>query len=156
MKKFETPDVKILPPDTRLRDKIGKNVKLEDIFNSEKIALAQQAIDEARGEFLTRARLFMQQLHLTFEQGCEEKRLAELALTLKAQSGTFGYHLASDVAHRLYHFVHNRLLTDAQKIVIQKHLEALDSIFSHGLIGEGGEQGEALRKELDKLSHKFE
>ncbi len=159
-------DVRILPPDFSLKKKIGVDVNLKDIFTTERIAAAQQAIDNTQVEFVEWAKqdlLASEKAYKEIEDAPDNapqesiNTLRKLAFSLKSQSGTFGYPLGSEVANSLYVYTGYHTEYDEQNIqVLAKHIDALSVILHQNVQGDGGAIGTDLRAELAKLAEKFD
>lgn len=157
-------EVKILDPDFSLKKKIGEKVNIAEIFTPERIAEAQQVIDDTKAEFLKWAEKDLIDLedayrHFSNDQDAvffELDRIRKIAFSIKCQAGTFSFELASEVAKSLYNYAmkHEKYSAD-QMQVLQKHVEALQAIFSKNIQGEGGPIGVELKGSLQKLVEKF-
>lgn len=157
--------VRILPPSYELKEKIGKNINLKEIFTPERIAAAQQAIDDTQAEFVEWAHKDLVELEHTYRTISADPvnapasridKVSKIAFSLKCQSGTFGYPLGSAVAKSLYRYTvnHGKYNSD-NLIVLRKHIDALHVIFQQNIQGEGGAMGDELMGSLEKLVVKF-
>lgn len=157
--------VRILPPDFSLKRKIGMDIKLSEIFTPERIAAAQEAIDETRSEFVEWAQRDLMELEHAYRaiqrnetdnKLLKADKIRKLAFSLKCQSGTFGFDLGSSVAKSLYDFFNKHQALDADEmLVLRKHLDALQVIFQQNIQGDGADIGQELMATLDKLTAKF-
>lgn len=163
--KQDDESVRILPPDYSLKEKIGKNVSLKDIFTPERVAQAQQAIDDTQAEFVEWAHKDLVELEHTYRHIAENpeaapesrtEKVRKIAFSLKCQSGTFGYPLGSEVARSLYKYTteHGKF-TSENIVVLRKHIDALQVILQQNIQGEGGTMGTELMTSLEKLVAKF-
>lgn len=157
--------IRILPPDYSLKEKIGMNVNLRDIFTPERIAQAQKSIDDSQAEFVNWAQKDLVDLEHTYRHIAENpeaapdsrtEKIRKIAFSLKCQSGTFGYPLGSEVARSLYKYTtdHGRF-TSENIVVLRKHIDALQVILQQNIQGEGGTMGAELMTGLEKLVAKF-
>jgi hypothetical protein len=156
--------VRILPPSYRLKEKIGMDVKMSEIFTPERIAAAQKAIDDTQSEFVGWAQKDLVELehaYRTMEKDpssveSRSEKVRKIAFSLKCQAGTFGYPLGSEVAKSLFRYtVDHAPYSKESLIVLRKHIDALMVIFQQNIQGEGGKMGEELLGSLDKLVAKF-
>lgn len=157
--------VRILPPSYKLKEKIGMDVKMSEIFTAERIAAAQKAIDDTQVEFVEWAQKDLGELENIYEtiakdpehypKSCIEK-IRNIAFSLKCQAGTFGYPLGSEVAKSLYRYTvdHGDYNRD-NLIVVRKHIDALQVILQQNIQGDGGTMGTDLMGSLEKLVNKF-
>lgn len=161
----EIPEVKILEPDFALKKKIGEKINIADIFTPERIAEAQQAIDDTQAEFLLWAEKDLAELDRAYKdfavdpEGAfyELDRIRKIAFSVKCQAGTFSFALASEVAKSLYNYTmkHDKGYTPERLSVLQKHIEAIRTIITKNIQGEGGPIGAELKDSLEKLVSKF-
>lgn len=158
--------VRVLPPSFSIKEKIGMNVNLSEIFTPERIAAAQNIIDETQAEFVDWATKDLVDLEHAYRHIAKDtagtpasrvEKVRKIAFSLKCQSGTFGYPLGSDVAKSLYRYTteHGKFTND-NLIVLRKHIDALQVIFQQNIQGEGGAMGDELMDSLEKLVDKFE
>jgi CheY-like chemotaxis protein len=151
-------------PDYEIKKKIGPGADIHQIVSEPVLHHSQDIIHSARDEFYD---LFIDDMNrlrhtlaaLRKEPANAAQHLAairDIALTIKARTGTVGYTRASDVAKLLSHFT-TKPVTDLEhhRIIISKHIETLDVIFTHHMIGDGGSHGQELVDELGRLIHKY-
>ena len=157
-------DIQIVKPENMLRKKIGEDVNIREIINSERVADAQQVIFENRKQFMDWAWhdvLAMEQSlqALVADNGRNPgaaAKLKKLALMLKGQGGTFGYDLVTKVAGSLYQYCEENFKgREEQIIVLRKHIEALTALLHQNIAGNGGEEGAELLTSLRKLTEKY-
>jgi chemotaxis protein histidine kinase CheA len=157
--------VRILPPSYSIKEKIGMNVNLNEIFTPERIAAAQEIINETQAEFVSWASKDLVELEHAYRHMEKEpektpasriEKIRKIAFSLKCQSGTFGYPLGSDVAKSLYRYTvdHGKYNKD-NIVVLRKHIDALQVIFQQNIQGEGGQMGDELMHSLEKLVDKL-
>lgn len=157
--------VRILPPSYALKEKIGVNVNLNEIFTPERIAAAQKTIDDTQAEFVSWAAKDLMELEHAYRAIAENPEAAsdsridkvrKVAFSLKCQAGTFGYPLGSDVSKSLYRYtVDHGQYTSENIVVLRKHIDALHVILQQNVQGEGGAMGKELMSNLEKLVEKF-
>lgn len=157
--------VRILPPSYKLKEKIGMDVKLSEIFTAERIAAAQKTIDDTQGEFVAWAQADLAELeqsYLAISLNTDNypkshiEKIRTIAFSLKGQAGTFGYPLGSEVAKSLYRYTvdHGNYNAD-NLVVLRKHIDALQVILQQNIQGEAGAMGAELMGSLEKLVTKF-
>lgn len=157
--------VRILPPSYALKEKIGMNVNLGEIFTPERIAAAQKAIDDTQAEFVNWAEKDLVELEHAYRGIALDPanappqridKVRKIAFSLKCQAGTFGYPLGSEVAKSLYRYtVEHGQYNGENIVVLRKHIDALHVILQQNIQGEGGAMGKELMANLDKLVEKF-
>ncbi|MCH2548220.1 MAG: hypothetical protein MK052_11520 [Alphaproteobacteria bacterium] len=158
--------VRILPPNFNIKEKIGMNVNLSEIFTPERIAEAQQVIDDTQAEFVDWATKDLVELEHTYRIIAKDpananatriEKIRKIAFSLKCQAGTFGYPLGSDVAKSLYSYTTKHDSYTADNIaVLRKHIDALQVILQQNIQGEGGTMGKELIDGLEKLIKKYQ
>lgn len=157
-------EVTIMKPSQTLKDKVGHDISLDDILSVSSVRKAQQIISGAQGDFLewiiqdTRAmeQAFHRIGHTAAGKPQDIRALYQAALTIKAQAGTFGFDLASQVAESLMLVLEDLTYADPQcMVVLRKHMDALYVIFQRNIQGMGGAIGKELLASLDKLGKKY-
>lgn len=153
-------------PNFTLKEKIGKDVSIGEILNTENVRDSQQVIDNTRKDFVKWVRNDVSNLESFYDQAALDPDNAlpfvvdiqKTAFSIKAQSGTFGYDLASAIAKSLYDFCENNYVVgDAKHIlVIRKHIDTLNVIFRKDVKGDGGKLGQAVYSALGKLIAHFD
>ncbi len=157
-------DVRFIPPDFSLKRKIGEDVDLKAILSHENIEKLQQVVDRYQKDFLIWVEkdltTLMQSLRYT-EQNISKSvpyitKIKKAAFAIKSQAGTFGFDLASRVAKSLESFCEKEFrYEEEQLVVLRKHIEALRTIITRQITGDGGEMGTELMAALDRLTQKF-
>lgn len=157
-------DVVEIAPDFSLKEKIGKEVNISEIFDAAIIKSSQEVINKSQKDFLKWVQNDLLSLENAYKAAeNDQKHAAEfiteirkIAFSVKAQSGTFGFDLGSAVAKSLYDFCENHYRADpGHLIVIRKHIDTLRAIFHHNVAGNGGKIGEAVFDALGKLINKY-
>ncbi len=155
---------KIWLPDYSLKNKIGKDLSLKALITPAMINLAQASIDSIESESLQWIKQNLNDLKLLHRAMVDGrhatgagKRMMEVALTLNARAGTFGFKRASEIAYMLYLFCRNRLQykNAGHHIVIMKHIEVLHVVLSNDSRGMDNAEGGAIVSELHNLVNKF-
>lgn len=145
----------ILPPDYTLKKMIGENVDIKQIFSEEKVANAQEAIDNYRDKFLEWAIKDIATLDECLKNK-DIKAIEEISDRLKGQAGTFNFDLGTLVAKSLNKYCNSNAAPSAeQMVVIRKHLDTLAVVFGQKITGDGGTIGKELLENLFKLVEKY-
>lgn len=152
-------------PDYALKKKIGNDVDLRrDVFTEDRMAMSQQVIDEAAGEFFDDAAEDVEWMHTAcgrIEKGGEGdietmKEIGQRAHRLKGQAETLGFGLVAKVGSSLSNYCQaQRSADETAVIVVRKHVDTLRVAFHQRLEGTGGEVGGELIQSLEKLIRKF-
>ncbi len=158
------PDVKILPPDTRIQEKLGKDRRLKDFVTDDSLKNAQRKTKDQVHLFLEEAEQELQAM-LTAYQGVLQNKnanreaideLMRPAFSIKSRAGTFGYDLASKVSKSLHDYIEDKTsVTDDDRTVIEAHIQTLTAIFHGNIKGDGGAVGTQLYESLVKLIAKY-
>lgn len=156
--------VQMVQADYALKEKIGMDVKLDQIFTPERIGQAQEAIAQGADQFLVWFAEDIKKLQQCFRflhEGVDVRAMLRdiqaSAFSIKARAGTFGYDCASLVSNSLYQFVrkHPAECNSAHSMVISKHIESLSTILQHNINGLGGAVGQELLQKLKQLTQKY-
>lgn len=152
----------LVEPDFSLKKKMG-DLKLEDVFNKERVDQAETVITRHVEEFHDLVRQDLENLRQTFAvlrrkmedaQEANLMALSETAFSIKSRSGLHGYSFASDVAKSLMDLcdhIHqvNKPITQA----LDAHIRTLDLIFESNLQTHSTKTAQELLAELRRLSH---
>lgn len=156
---------RIVRPENKLKKKIGHDVNLREILQPEVVQQAQQIIYDKKEDFLgwtTRSLQLMEEAYFSLQHVSDSEPQALLATlsreaeSLRDRSGTFGYHLGSDIAKSLARYC---ALTQASNehlaVVTRKHLDGLQIVFKDNVTDRGGIIGMELAHGLQKLIEKY-
>lgn len=155
---------KLWLPDYSLKRKLGPGVTLPSLVTPAALGLAQSAIDAVTQESLQWIRenlVELTSLHQATLRGDHSDALVadmgEVALTVRARAGTFGYLRASEVAYMLYLFCRSqfRPTLPIHQIIAEKHIAVLQVMLGNDMRGGGGPEGALIVKELQKLTNKY-
>lgn len=159
-------DVLEYKPDFSLKEKIGKDININEILNTENIKASQQVINDSQKDFLKWVDNDLKTLEAFYRQAASDPSNAltavvdiqKSAFSVKSQSGTFGYDLGSAIAKSLYDFCENNYVVGDNKhiLVIRKHIDTLNTIFHKNIKGDGGKIGQQVYDALGKLIQKFD
>jgi len=159
------PEVKILPPDRSLLQKLG-NVNLDQIFSDKAVATAQKVITDSSetlfAETLAGAKKLEELgtiLRTTPAKANDIKiELTTLSFSMKASAALAGYDLVGSIAKSL-NLVCEKLetkdLTPTNIQIILWHIDSLLKIVALKIKGTGGDAGAAIQKELDSIEKLF-
>lgn len=153
-------------PDFSLKEKIGKDINLKEVFSADAVKSSQEVINKTKKDFLKWVDNDLKNLESAYEalaanpaQGRESALVIQkAAFSIKGQSGTFGFDLGSAVAKSLYDFLENDYVEgeSSHTLVIRKHIDTLNTIFHKNVDGDGGKTGNAVYNALGTLIRKFE
>ncbi|MBM3618717.1 MAG: hypothetical protein FJX23_09300 [Alphaproteobacteria bacterium] len=153
-------------PDFSLKNKIGKDVSIGEILTTTNIKDAQGVINDSQKDFVKWIENDLRTLEGYFAEAYADADNAldavvgiqKYAFSIKSQSGTFGYDLASAIAKSLYDFCENNYVVGDNKhiLIIRKHLDTLNVIFKRKITGDGGNVGQQVYQALGKLITKFD
>lgn len=156
--------VRLVQADYELKEKIGTDVKLDQIFTEDRIEKAQETIRESADQFLVWFAEDIKSLQASHKmllsgQNVQAmlQHLQDSAFSIKARAGTFGYDCASLISNSLYQFVrkHPGQCDAAHMTVVEKHLDSLNTILQHNISGLGGAVGQELLQKLKVLTQKY-
>lgn len=152
-------------PDFELKKKIGLHADIKRIVGAPSLKQSQQVIDGIQQDFLDWIAGDMVVLRKAVTGLRRDPRLmptfqAQLrntAFSIKSRAGTFGYARASEAAASLYRFsTEVPFNSDGDyAAVLEKHVDALSTIFGENILGDGGAQGQALMGELKSIVQSY-
>lgn len=153
-------------PDYGLKEKIGKDLNMKEIFTGEVVKSGQEVINKTKKDFIKWVDNDLQTLENAYTELAKNPakgrdyalEIQKAAFSIKGQSGTFGFDLGSAVAKSLYDFLENDYVEGERNhvIVIRKHIDTLNTIFHKKVDGDGGKLGGELHNALGTLIRKFE
>ena len=157
-------DITVVNADFTIKEKIGLDISLEQIFNPESVRRAQEIIHNSSEDFLEWVVEDIEQIEAAYKSlesrpghGPEEVEIfLNYILKLKAQSGIFGFELASKVAESLHDLcIENSKIDPSRLRAARQHIDALYVIFQRNIQGAGGVIGRDLMQSLGMLTAKF-
>lgn len=85
------------------------------------------------------------------------ERICNACLSIQARASVYNYALGAKIAGLLSEFTQNHFLPDQRghRIILEKHIQLLSTIFNQRLHGDGGKQGQELQNELSQLTQKY-
>ena len=148
---------KFITPPNKLKAKVGGGG-----IAPERLKQAQNFINNNSVDFIPHAKTF---LDLVTEFAVEAKnsreefdrhKLSQPIMHLKANGGMFKYALITQVADICLRFVETiHDMNDDAYQVIQAHVNTISIIINNKMTGNGGAEGAALIKELEKACHRY-
>lgn len=156
-------EVRIVLVEPHLKEKIGADVALEDVFSEANLARAQAVLDESQQMFFALLERDCQSLfsaHKHLASGEPPKLWLETILhsasLIKGRAGTFGFECATQVADSLVSYA-QRLIqpSAAQLTVVRKHIEGMATILQKRIMSTQAEECQELLDNLDALTRKF-
>lgn len=111
--------------------------------------------------FLEKTLLRLEAMRENFDSGswttATKKSLVSNAFNIKNEAHAMGYQLLEKTADSFCGYADRiKYPTENQRIVMGKHLEAMQSIVIHNVEGEGGETGSELFRHLQLLIQKMQ
>jgi len=154
---------KIIAPDYSVKKKLGHAGDLSLLINESVLEIAQQTIDNLKTDSLKWVQDDLNELERLYEKIVREPKdetheaMLELLISIKSNTGTFGYHIASSVAQQLYKFMRMNYQggNEQHRIIIEKHIQSLKVILANALTGGKSHFGEDLLSGLSLMISKF-
>ena len=154
---------RIVRPENKIKKKIGADVNLREILQPDVLQSAQQIIMDKKDGFLAEAKDSLLAMEEAYSQiNAHVEAAANLALLrreaelLRDRSGTFGYHLGSDISKSLARYTEQTDVTNEHlAVVMRKHLDGLQIVFRQNVTDSGGAIGMELLDGLRKLIDKY-
>lgn len=154
---------RIVRPENKLKKKIGADVNMREILQPDVIQAAQQVIMEKKDGFLEEAKVTLLNMETGYSQltagvnpAGHLQAIFANAESLRDRSGTFGYHLGSDIAKSLARYCEQtNPANEHLPLVLRKHLDGLQTVFRQNVTDSGGAIGMELLDGLRKLIEKY-
>jgi two-component system, chemotaxis family, chemotaxis protein CheY len=156
---------RMIVPDYALKKKIGLSVPPQVITDAVTIQESESIILNEEDQFITSIMKdvkSMEDMYALLLKSPDHavhlvSRIKDVALSIKARAGTFGYGRGSDIASMLYLFCHKHYNKENKYhlIILEKHIQAISVIFGGRIKGEGGDIGAMLTQDLGKLIKKY-
>lgn len=151
-----------------LKDKLGIRAKNQDegFIAPEAIAEADKLIEELCKECPVTLSAFMDQINThwkemrelpaTAEREAQAREIFTLAHEIKDVGCMCGYTLAAYFAESLRDYIERTELSlEAQRVIIQAHIDAIGVVVKAGLREDGGPEAEELKKMVRVAVQKF-
>lgn len=141
-----------------LRDKIGKNVQMSQIFTPDVLKECQDMINTAQDDFYSNALDYLslieaenKQAQVTPEQSeLSVRKIAQTAFQLKSLMEALGLIFGFEVAQSLYQFAHATKKANSQTLmVISKHVDVLHVVLRDK---DKSDKNPIAREMIDSLS----
>jgi len=161
MSDIKSKQTTITTPDYALKNKLGKDVNLRDVFTPDRIAASQKEIAKVQDSFLDNAKEKLEEMQRAFGKTPDKEATRELlissAFLLKGQAESLGYILFALTAKSLCEYCEKHLSTDLEhrEVILNKHFDTMLVVIKDKIKGEGGEVGKALVKSLKLLVSKY-
>lgn len=152
----------IFAPNTLLQTQLD-GVSAGEILTDAVVAEAQGALQASEGEFLVWARDDIAKLESAFAElqlrpgdPMAHHLLLTSAYSIKAQAGIFGYGLGTEIGKMLVEYLQQNLTMDGNRlVVVRKHIDAINVIFSQQIKAQGEVVGKELIGSLKALMEKM-
>jgi two-component system chemotaxis response regulator CheY len=157
-------DIVLIDANKSLKEKIGKDIAMNEIFNDENVKQAQKVIHEAQDDFLKWVVDDLRNAEEAYSvvaknaehKSTDVRMLQGCILSIKSRSGTFGFDLASVVADLMLGILKDQdKLSPSLTRAIRKHIDVLYVIFQRHIDGSGGDMGQDLINSLAELGKKL-
>ena len=153
---------KILPPNYALKKKIG-NVNLDQILSPKAVEAAQEIIVQAAEKFQDEAFSEMENLEKLTRQFAASPpdirqvvyKIIDSAFALKSQKGLGGYDLVATLAKSLQLLCEQMEPLEASAknmTIVNWHVDSMKRLLALKVKGSGGQIGEEILAELDKIN----
>ena len=156
---------RMIMPDYTLKQKIGFDIAPELIINPLTVARSEAEVQKVRNEFLQSMIKDVESLQNAYNILIQSpdnapqliKIIESASFSIKSRAGIFGYLRATEVAGQLHTFCRRYYdkYNGQHMIILEKHIQALSTIFVHQITGDGGEIGKQLIIDLARLINKY-
>ncbi|MBP7477529.1 MAG: Hpt domain-containing protein [Chitinophagales bacterium] len=145
MNNSETNEIRIYEPESFLREIIGTDLQLKNLFTPEKIASCQKLIDVSRNEFFDNAYKQLKALHGLFQSDLQDfSKILMPVENVKGQAKIFGFPFIVNVCNHISDYCQDGDLSEKKLKVVKKLIEALTLTLKNKVTDEEG----TLNKEL--------
>lgn len=145
MNNSEINEIKIYEPESDLREIIGADAQLRNLFTPEKIASCQKLIDISRNEFFDTAYKQLKVLLDFFQSDLQDfSKILIPVENIKAQAKIFGFPFIVNVCSHISDYCQDGDLSEKKLEVVKKLIEALTVTLKNKVTDEEG----TLNKEL--------
>ncbi|MDG1286136.1 MAG: hypothetical protein P8P30_01070 [Rickettsiales bacterium] len=154
------PHPQLITADLSLKNKLGKNVNLKNIFNEERIAAGQQAIQEVQDDFISD---MTAQITPLIEMGRKNPNSARArglfistAASQKGKAESLGYKVLALTLNSLSEYSQNYLPDDKHAaIIVGKHIDLLEIALREKVVGDGSKTSNEILEALPELIAHF-
>jgi len=150
----------VISADTSLKQRIGKDVNLHNIFTEERIQAGQEAIKEVKEQFITNTASKLDELIRIGRKDPSSAKARELfintAFTHKGKAESLGYKMLALTLDSLAQYSETYLPDDPHaKIIVGKHIDILEIVLRDKVMGDGDKIGNELLEALPALIAHF-
>ncbi len=155
--------IRVYEPDRSLQIKVGVT-NLDHVFTSKAISAAQAVIEESAEDFLNDSLELMEDLVVSYQAVLNYpapvknpfiSKIVDASFSLKTKTGQGGYIMASVLAKSLQLHAEQadvEGLSPRTLEIMGWHIESIQQFLSMKLKGTGGETGDAILRELRRIS----
>jgi len=148
---------KYTTPPNKIKEKVGGGG-----IDPERLKQAQEHINNNNFDFRPIANSFIEKIKDFIERSeasneqLNHKDLVSPIMQLKANGGMFKYDLVTQIADICLNFVEEiEILNADARVIITAHTNAISVILQNKMTGNGGPEGKALSKELEKACNLY-
>lgn len=146
-----------------LREKLGSNVRMDKIFTPERIQACQQVIDTKQADMLMGVMGTLGSMEAAYHQLVTRPEnakkqlntLAELAHSIRGKLDALGYSCGAHIAQSLVTYGKEGRVHEKSSIICRQHMDVLNHVIKFKLSGNGGEYGEVVTQEIERLVKKY-
>ena len=158
---FKPTKAKFIKPQNRLKIKVGSGG-----IDQRLIKEADEIINNNNIDFAPYVLNLLDKIKATLEAGRANnpnepsstfiKSISPLVMQIKAHGSLFHYHLLTDIANNILHFLeHTDVLNADTYNLIDAHYNTMTIITKNKIRGDGGKAGEALLIELNAARERY-
>jgi hypothetical protein len=155
-------EILIYEPNRTLKEKLGPNVTFAQAVTPQAIEEAEkvivQAADKIFGdnmEELTKLDKLMQSIAFAPPTAQILREMSAAAFAIKSKAGLCGYDFAAVLAKSLHLFCEGlagKKFAATEKEIVACHVKGLTTVFASRIKGDGGEIGQTIIRELERLT----
>jgi CheY-like chemotaxis protein len=153
----------LMEANMQMKELIGTDISAAEIITPEVVQEAQESIDDMQNEFVVWARDDIAKLEACFaalsadhNDNKAHYNMLSAAYAIQSQAGIFGYDLGTQVAGMLVDYLNKHTeINDNNLLVIRKHIDTINAIFTQKLKDAGEEIGKEFILSLMGLIEKF-
>lgn len=152
MKSADTDEIKIYEPESALREIIGQDVQLRNLFAPEKIASCQKLIDTSRNEFFDNSYKELETIVSSLQSNIEDfSKILIPVENIKGQAKIFGFPFIINICCHISDYCQNGDLTEKNLEVVKKLIEALTVTLKNKVTDQKGALNEELSGFMTKI-----
>jgi len=151
---------RFIKPPNKLKMKVGTGGIDERLLDNAQTYIQKTTIDfkPIAEDLLKEVMAALKKARDASEEHQKQTAAEELAgaiMQLKANGGMFSFQLISEIAALALHFLESAKINKDALQVIDVHAKTIHIIIHHNLKGDGGKEGYALVKELEKACERY-